>query len=83
VRYGVVEAAIHILEQQPRSPVAHPHLARGLRQRARARNAFEKFDLAEADRTLVAEVDAKSHREGICHVDPVLVKVSGEACGLQ
>jgi len=28
--HGVVEAQVHIFEQQPRAPIAHPHLARGL-----------------------------------------------------
>ena len=62
--HRVVEAQVHLFEQQPRAPIAHPHLARGLRQGSGARNAFEKFDLADSDGTPAAEIDAKSHGEG-------------------
>src|SRR5208282_2345799 len=66
--HGMIEARVQILEQQPRPPVAHPHLASGLRQRARPRNAFEKFYLADSDGAPAAEIDPESDQGGIGHV---------------
>src|ERR1700730_17772625 len=61
------EAHVHILEEQPRATIAHSHLARGLRYRAGARNAFEQFDLTDPDGTSIAEIDPKSHCEWLEH----------------
>ena len=63
--HPMIKTRVQVLEQQPRATVAHMHFARGLRQRPGALDPFQKLDLADPDGAAVAEVDAKSHGEGV------------------